>query len=164
MKKIFFATFVFIFCHIFTGCFFLWCEPGIEWHPLSGTAEILVSPQQEEYNCEDEITLTIKYSSTENSYNKILLKNYVEIYDPTKKKYISTDNMLIHKGNSEENLANNSYELLDCNNPPSQSLEEKLFIQTKNTGHYRIVFFVLGCKKDSDSADSYSKYFYIEFQ
>ena len=151
-------------CFIFVGCFLLWCEPGIESQPLSGTAEILISPQQEKYNCEDEITTTIKYSSTENFYNKILLKNYVEVYDPIKEKYISTDNMFIHNGNSEGNLANNSYELLDCDNSPSAVIEEKLFIQAKKAGIYRIIFFVLGCKKDSDSADSYSKYLYIDFQ
>lgn len=164
MKKAYFIFPIFLLCFGFIGCFpILWCDVDSDSAPLSGTAEIVLNTKQEVYRIDENAEVLIKYFDLENTYNKILLRIDVELYDSYKGKYISSDNLILNRENSEANLANEVFEFFSGNTSQIQ-IEEKLYIRAKTEGQYRVVFYILGSKKDSDKADYCSEYFYIKFQ
>lgn len=139
----------------------IWCEPGDDVGILTGY-DITFSPQKEMYNVNDEIKITINYRNLKNWYCDLSIKLDGGEY-LTEDSYSSqSDYLLIHKMDSEENLADKNLKI-NLDSHSGENYEQVLILTASRSGKYTIGISFKGVK-DSEHYDRVCEFYDFSFK
>ena len=139
----------------------IWCDLGSDVGILTGY-DITYSPQKEVYNVNDEIKITINYRELKEWYHNLTISlsggEYLTEYSYNS----SSDYLLIHKMDSEENLADKPLKI-NLDSDSGENYEQILILTVSRSGKYTIGISFKGVK-DSEHYDRVCEFYDFSFK
>ena len=131
MKKIYFVSFVFIFCHIFTGCF--WCQLDEEPVILQNT-DFFITPEKDAYSIDEEIKLNFSSIVDFSYFTKYCFDISLREFTEKENNYVTTENLICYDGETKEKTESFEYDEKDTVN--NSTLSKTFLLKASQRGKF----------------------------